>query len=225
MSPCSSCSSRATSIYLAFDSSGPRLPGGSAAFSVSQVSEATTFGASVGPPAQNGGQGIMVPLKGGCRYGDRSRDSAARGRRGGGPTPRQTAAARGVAAGRDPPRAPGSAATAGTGGNETAASEPPRPSPLASAQVLQRLRSSPWAPPYPAMPVPGTPPYASSRRCGDQDGATLRQLAPRRPSLLPQLIRAANDVMSRGGSSRPSSAVIRRWWGTSSSWPTAPSTG
>jgi HDOD domain len=73
------------------------------------------------------------------------------------------------------------------------ASEPPRPSPLASAQVLQRLRELALGASIPGNAGPRHAAIAAAAVAATEDGATLRQLAPRRPSLLPQLIRAAND--------------------------------
>jgi HDOD domain len=92
-------------------------------------------------------------------------------------------------------------------------SKPPAPdppsSPLASGQVLRRLRelalgaSISGAP----RPGPGHAAIAAAAVAATEDGATLRQLAPRRPSLLPQLIRAANDDAAPR---RELAAIIRR---------------
>jgi hypothetical protein len=92
-------------------------------------------------------------------------------------------------------------------------SKPPPPEPpstaLASGQVLQRLRalalgaSSSGA----TRPGPGHAAIAAAAVAATEDGATLRQLAPRRPSLLPQLIRAANDDAAPR---RELAAIIRR---------------
>ena len=88
------------------------------------------------------------------------------------------------------------------------APDPPS-APLASGQVLKRLRelalgaSISGAP----RPGPGHAAIAAAAVAATEDGATLRQLAPRRPSLLPQLIRAANDDAAPR---RELAAIIRR---------------
>ena len=94
-----------------------------------------------------------------------------------------------------------------------APSQPPAPeppsAPLTSGQALKRLRelalgaSSSGAP----RPAPGHAAIAKAAVAATEDGATLRQLAPRRPSLLPQLIRAANDDAAPR---RELAAIIRR---------------
>lgn len=88
------------------------------------------------------------------------------------------------------------------------ARDKPRVSPLTAAQALQRLHAL-------ALGVSGTPgkpepqhaTVTAAALAATEDSATLRQLAPRRPSLLPQLIRAANDD---GAPRRELAAIIRR---------------
>ena len=58
-----------------------------------------------------------------------------------------------------------------------------------------------------AGPGPRHAAIAAAAIAATEDGATLRQLAPRRPSLLPQLIRAANDDAAPR---RELAAIIRR---------------
>jgi HDOD domain len=95
-----------------------------------------------------------------------------------------------------------------------AANRAPVPDPLHSltpAQGLQRLRelalgvslSTPGA----ARPSPRHAAVAAAAIAATEDPATLRQLAPRRPSLLPQLIRTANDDAAPR---RELAAIIRR---------------
>ena len=87
---------------------------------------------------------------------------------------------------------------------------PEQPSaPLASGQVLQRLRALALGASFAGAtrPGPGHAAIAAAAVAATEDGATLRQLAPRRPSLLPQLIRAANDDAAPR---RELAAIIRR---------------
>jgi len=81
-------------------------------------------------------------------------------------------------------------------------------SPLASPQILKRLRELALD----ASATSGNPArehaaIAEAAIAATGDGATLRLLAPRRPSLLPQLIRAANDDAAPR---RELAAIIRR---------------
>jgi hypothetical protein len=85
--------------------------------------------------------------------------------------------------------------------------EPPLPAPLTSAQVLHRLRELALGPFTAAAPGPRHAAIAAAAVAATEDGAALRQLAPRRPSLLPQLIRAANDD---DAPRRELAAIIRR---------------
>ncbi|MGH8303760.1 MAG: HDOD domain-containing protein, partial [Steroidobacteraceae bacterium] len=85
---------------------------------------------------------------------------------------------------------------------------PPEPPPLTPLQALKRLReialgeSSAAGPPGPEHAA-----ILSAALEATEDAATLRELAPRRPSLLPQLIRAANDDAAPR---RELAAIIRR---------------
>ena len=95
-----------------------------------------------------------------------------------------------------------------------AANKPPRPDPLHSltpAQVLQRLRElalgTSISIPGAARAGPRHAAVAAAAIAATEDAATLRQLAPRRPSLLPQLIRTANDDAAPR---RELAAIIRR---------------
>jgi hypothetical protein len=83
----------------------------------------------------------------------------------------------------------------------------PLPAPLAAAQVLRRLRELALGPFTAGAPGPRHAAIAAAALAATEDGATLRQLAPRRPSLLPQLIRAANDD---DAPRRELAAIIRR---------------
>jgi hypothetical protein len=83
----------------------------------------------------------------------------------------------------------------------------PLPAPLTSAQVLRRLRELALGPFTAGAPGPRHAAIAAAALAATEDGATLRQLAPRRPSLLPQLIRAANDD---DAPRRELAAIIRR---------------
>ena len=84
----------------------------------------------------------------------------------------------------------------------------PDPPPLASSQALARLRDLALvASGTPGKPGPQHAAVMAAALAATEDSATLRQLAPRRPSLLPQLIRAANDD---GAPRRELAAIIRR---------------
>jgi HD-like signal output (HDOD) protein len=75
-----------------------------------------------------------------------------------------------------------------------AAEVPRAPASLAPAQALQRLRELALGTSCtPGQPAPGHAAVMAAAIAATEDVATLRELAPRRPSLLPQLIRAAND--------------------------------
>jgi HD-like signal output (HDOD) protein len=94
-------------------------------------------------------------------------------------------------------------------GNAAArAPEAPQVSPLARPQALQKLRAlALGAAPLAAHPAPGHEAVAAAVIAAIEDLAALRQLAPRRPRLLPQLIRAANDDAAPR---RELAAIIRR---------------
>lgn len=79
--------------------------------------------------------------------------------------------------------------------------------PLGSAQALQKLRELAFGAPISGDPGPRHAAIAAAAVAATEDGTTLRQLAPRRPSLLPQLIRAANDDAAPR---RELAAIIRR---------------
>jgi HD-like signal output (HDOD) protein len=81
------------------------------------------------------------------------------------------------------------------------------PSPLAPPQVLKRLRALALGAPTSGEPAAEHAAVAAAAIAAIQDSATLRRLAPRRPSLLPQLIRAANDDAAPR---RELAAIIRR---------------
>ena len=81
------------------------------------------------------------------------------------------------------------------------------PAPLAGSQALQKLRELALGAPTPGEPGPEHAAVRAAAIAVTEDGATLRQLAPRRPSLLPQLIRAAND---EAAPRRELAAIIRR---------------
>jgi len=88
------------------------------------------------------------------------------------------------------------------------AHDEPRVSPLTAAQALQRLRGlALGASGAPGKPGPQHAAVTAAAVAATEDSATLRQLAPRRPSLLPQLIRAANDD---DAPRRELAAIIRR---------------
>ncbi|MHB8814418.1 MAG: HDOD domain-containing protein, partial [Steroidobacteraceae bacterium] len=81
------------------------------------------------------------------------------------------------------------------------------PSPLAPPQVLSRLRALALGAPIYGEPAAEHAAVAAAAIAAIEDSATLRRLAPRRPSLLPQLIRAANDDAAPR---RELAAIIRR---------------
>jgi HD-like signal output (HDOD) protein len=92
------------------------------------------------------------------------------------------------------------------------ASKPTAPNPtpgasIAPALVLRRLRELALGASVDVAPGPRHAAIAVAAVAATEDGATLRQLAPRRPSLLPQLIRAANDDAAPR---RELAAIIRR---------------
>lgn len=90
-----------------------------------------------------------------------------------------------------------------------AESAPPagKPAPLAAAQTLRRLRELALGGSGARAPGPGHAAVTAAAIAATEDGATLRRLAPRRPSLLPQLIRTANDDAAPR---RELAAIIRR---------------
>lgn len=79
--------------------------------------------------------------------------------------------------------------------------------PLTSPQALQRLRELALGAPAGRSRAPEHAAVSAAAVAATEDAATLRQLAPRRPSLLPQLIRAANDDAAPR---RELAAIIRR---------------
>jgi len=91
------------------------------------------------------------------------------------------------------------------------AAPPPRDAlalaPLTPAQTLKRLRELALGTPLSGEPGPKHAAVKAAVIAATEDGATLRQLTPRRPSLLPQLIRAANDDAAPR---RELAAIIRR---------------
>jgi HD-like signal output (HDOD) protein len=85
---------------------------------------------------------------------------------------------------------------------------PREPPSLAPSQVLRRLRElALGAPSAASQPGREHAAVAAAAIAATEDMATLRELAPRRPSLLPQLIRAANDD---DAPRRELAAIIRR---------------
>lgn len=79
---------------------------------------------------------------------------------------------------------------------------------LTAEQALQRLRElALGASSVPGEPGAGHAAVAAAAIATTEDAGALRQLAPRRPSLLPQLIRAANDDAAPR---RELAAIIRR---------------
>jgi HD-like signal output (HDOD) protein len=72
---------------------------------------------------------------------------------------------------------------------------------------MMRLRELALGASVSVAPGPRHAAIAAAAVAATEDGATLRQLAPRRPSLLPQLIRAANDDAAPR---RELAAIIRR---------------
>ena len=91
--------------------------------------------------------------------------------------------------------------------SKPSAHEPPPGASIAPALVLRRLRELALGAPVDVAPGPRHAAIAAAAVAATEDGATLRQLAPRRPSLLPQLIRAANDDAAPR---RELAAIIRR---------------
>ena len=79
--------------------------------------------------------------------------------------------------------------------------------PLTAPQVMKRLRELALGAPISGEPAPEHTAVTAAAVAAIEDGTTLRQLAPRRPSLLPQLIRAANDDAAPR---RELAAIIRR---------------
>ena len=92
----------------------------------------------------------------------------------------------------------------GTGANEGKSPAPPL---LSSSQTLKRLRELALGTPVTGEPGPEHAAVKAAAVAATEEGAMLRQLAPRRPSLLPQLIRAANDDAAPR---RELAAIIRR---------------
>ncbi|HEY1888913.1 MAG TPA: HDOD domain-containing protein [Steroidobacteraceae bacterium] len=85
--------------------------------------------------------------------------------------------------------------------------DPPSVPHVAPELVLRQLWQLALGAPVTAGPGPRHAAIAAAAVAATEDGATLRQLAPRRPSLLPQLIRAANDDAAPR---RELAAIIRR---------------
>jgi HD-like signal output (HDOD) protein len=79
--------------------------------------------------------------------------------------------------------------------------------PLTSPQALKRLRELALGAATATDRGPEHRAVSAAAVAATEDPATLRQLAPRRPSLLPQLIRAANDDAAPR---RELAAIIRR---------------
>jgi hypothetical protein len=91
---------------------------------------------------------------------------------------------------------------------EPARAMPGAPAPLAPSQALTRLRElALGASLESSQPGAGHAAVAAAAVAATEDAKTLRDLAPRRPSLLPQLIRAANDD---DAPRRELAAIIRR---------------
>lgn len=85
---------------------------------------------------------------------------------------------------------------------------PRDPTPLAAVQVLQKLRElALGADTSGGEPGPEHAAVRAAAIAATEDSSILRQLAPRRPSLLPQLIRTANDDAAPR---RELAAIIRR---------------
>jgi HD-like signal output (HDOD) protein len=78
---------------------------------------------------------------------------------------------------------------------------------LTSPQALQRLRELALGAPAGRNGAPEHNAVSAAAVAATEDAVTLRQLAPRRPSLLPQLIRTANDDAAPR---RELAAIIRR---------------
>ncbi|HEY2037440.1 MAG TPA: hypothetical protein VGG96_10525, partial [Steroidobacteraceae bacterium] len=78
---------------------------------------------------------------------------------------------------------------------------------LDPSQAMKRLHELALGPAASANPAPEHAAVTTAVIAATESAATLRQLAPRRPSLLPQLIRAANDDAAPR---RELAAIIRR---------------
>ena len=83
----------------------------------------------------------------------------------------------------------------------------PAPARLSASQALERLREQALGTPVSGVPGAEHAAISAAAIAATEDSATLRLLAPRRPSLLPQLIRAANDDAAPR---RELAAIIRR---------------
>ncbi len=81
------------------------------------------------------------------------------------------------------------------------------PVPLSPSQALRRLRELALGAPVSGLPGPEHAAVTAAAVAATEDMSSLRRLAPRRPSLLPQLIRAANDDAAPR---RELAAIIRR---------------
>src|SRR6185437_16052171 len=88
-----------------------------------------------------------------------------------------------------------------------AAREPQPVVPLAAPQALKRLRELALGAAIPSDRGAEHDAVSAAAIAATEDAATLGQLAPRRPSLLPQLIRTANDDAAPR---RELAAIIRR---------------
>ena len=94
------------------------------------------------------------------------------------------------------------------GASGTACAQSRAPQPLTPSQALKRLRElALGASAICAHPGPAHAAVAAAAVAATEDRAMMRELAPRRPSLLPQLIRAANDDEAPR---RELAAIIRR---------------
>jgi HD-like signal output (HDOD) protein len=91
--------------------------------------------------------------------------------------------------------------------SETPALDPPPGPSVAPPLVLRRLRELALGAPVDVVPGSRHAAIVAGAVAATEDRATLRQLSPRRPSLLPQLIRAANDDAAPR---RELAAIIRR---------------
>jgi HDOD domain len=85
--------------------------------------------------------------------------------------------------------------------------ETPPAAPITSSQALTKLRDLALGAGTSGKAGPEHDAVAAAAIAATEDASTLRQLAPRRPSLLPQLIRAANDDAAPR---RELAAIIRR---------------
>lgn len=106
-----------------------------------------------------------------------------------------------------PAAAPVPAATPATAPVVQPAPAAPPAQPLTAVEVEKRVREIALGELTPGEPGPEHAAVAAAAVAALLDSATLRQLAPRRPSLLPQLIRAANDDAAPR---RELAAIIRR---------------